>query len=174
MAPKTNPEAKLRRREQAKTYSTFLWECTGKPKGCNRSLSPPIHRRTSQSPFPRKHYTSSPREWCGSQATSLTTKSGGSKKGKLGSPKARHCGAVVENSLQGIPQLLLLLSHFSRVQLCATPWTAAYQAPPSMGFSRQEYWSGLPLPSPEFLSSPVVKTLCSHCWGSQFNPWSEN
>ena len=34
----------------------------------------------------------------------------------------------------------------SRVQLLATPWTAAYQAPPSMGFSRQEYWSGLPLP----------------------------
>ena len=35
----------------------------------------------------------------------------------------------------------------SRVQLFATPWTAAYQAPPSMGFSRQEYWSGVPLPS---------------------------
>ena len=35
----------------------------------------------------------------------------------------------------------------SRVQLLATPWTAAYQAPPSMGFSRPEYWSGLPLPS---------------------------
>ena len=35
----------------------------------------------------------------------------------------------------------------SRVRLLATPWTAAYQAPPSMGFSRQEYWSGLPLPS---------------------------
>ena len=36
----------------------------------------------------------------------------------------------------------------SRVQLLATPWTAAYQAPLSMGFSRQEYWSGVPLPSP--------------------------
>ena len=36
----------------------------------------------------------------------------------------------------------------SRVRLFATPWTAAYQAPPSMGFSRQEYWSGVPLPSP--------------------------
>ena len=44
--------------------------------------------------------------------------------------------------------LLLLLSHFSRVRLLATPWTAAYQAPLSMGFSRQEYWSGVPLPSP--------------------------
>ena len=36
----------------------------------------------------------------------------------------------------------------SRVGLLATPWNAAYQAPPSMGFSRQEYWSGVPLPSP--------------------------
>ena len=36
----------------------------------------------------------------------------------------------------------------SHVRLLATPWTAAYQAPPSMGFSRQEYWSGVPLPSP--------------------------
>ena len=37
----------------------------------------------------------------------------------------------------------------SHVQLSATPWTAAHQAPPSMGFSRQEYWSGVPLPSPK-------------------------
>ena len=37
---------------------------------------------------------------------------------------------------------------FNRVQLLATPWTAAYQAPQPMGFSRQEYWSGVPLPSP--------------------------
>ena len=44
--------------------------------------------------------------------------------------------------------LLLLLSHFSHVRLCATPWTAAHQASPSMGFSRQEHWSGLPFPSP--------------------------
>ena len=42
----------------------------------------------------------------------------------------------------------------SRVRLLATPWTAAHQAPPSMGFSRQKYWSGLPLPSP----IRVVKT----------------
>ena len=44
--------------------------------------------------------------------------------------------------------LLLLLSCFSRVQLCATPQTAAHQTPPSLGFSRQEHWSGLPFPSP--------------------------
>ena len=42
----------------------------------------------------------------------------------------------------------LLLSHFSRVWLCATPQTAAHQAPQSLGFSRQERWSGLPFPSP--------------------------
>ena len=44
--------------------------------------------------------------------------------------------------------LLLLLSHFSRVRLCAAPQMAAHQAPPSLGFSRQEHWSGLPFPSP--------------------------
>ena len=44
--------------------------------------------------------------------------------------------------------LLLLLSRFSHVQLCTTPQTAAHQAPLSLGFSRQEYWSGLPFPSP--------------------------
>ena len=42
---------------------------------------------------------------------------------------------------------LLLLTHFNRVQLCATPYRAAHQAPPSLGFSRQEHWSGLPFPS---------------------------
>ena len=54
-------------------------------------------------------------------------------------------------SLKYIPtfqMLLLLLSYFSCVQLCATPQTVAHQAPPSLGFSRQEQWSGLPFPSP--------------------------
>ena len=44
--------------------------------------------------------------------------------------------------------LLLLLSHVSCVRLCATPYTAAHEAPPSLGFSRQVHWSGLPFPSP--------------------------
>ena len=52
--------------------------------------------------------------------------------------------------------LLLLLSHFSRVRLCATPQTAAHQAPPSLGFSRQEHWSGLPFPSPMHESESEV------------------
>ena len=47
-----------------------------------------------------------------------------------------------------ISSMLLLLSHFSCVWLCATPQMAAHQAPPSLGFSRQEHWSGLPFPSP--------------------------
>ena len=45
----------------------------------------------------------------------------------------------------------------SRVQLFATPWTATYQAPLSMGFSRQEYWSGVPLPSPGDLPDPGIE-----------------
>ena len=53
----------------------------------------------------------------------------------------------------------------SRVRLFPTPWTAAYQAPPSIGFSRQEYWSGLPLPSPKFLLDALysVTTLRTTC-----------
>ena len=50
--------------------------------------------------------------------------------------------------------LLLLLSHFSCVRFCVTLWTAAHQAPLSMGFSRQEYWSGLPCPPPGDLPDP--------------------
>ena len=53
-----------------------------------------------------------------------------------------------------LPLPASLLSRFSRVWLFATPWTVAYQAPLSMGFSRQEYWSGLPFPSPGDLPNP--------------------
>ena len=45
----------------------------------------------------------------------------------------------------------------SRVRLFATLWTVAHQAPPSMGFSRQEYWSGLPFPSPGDLPDPGIE-----------------
>ena len=77
------------------------------------------------------------------------------------SPSNEHSGLIsfrmgwldllaVQGTLKSLLQLLLLLllSHFSRVQLCATPETAAHQAPPSLGFSRQEHWSGLPFLSP--------------------------
>ena len=45
----------------------------------------------------------------------------------------------------------------SRVRLFVTPWTVAYQGPPSMGFSRREYWSGLPFPSPGDLPNPGIE-----------------
>ena len=49
------------------------------------------------------------------------------------------------------------MKSLSHVQLFETPWTVAYQAPPSMGFSRQEYWSGLPFPSPGDLPNPGIE-----------------
>ena len=53
------------------------------------------------------------------------------------------------------------LSHF---QLFATPWPVAYQAPPSMGFSSQEYWSGLPFPSPGDLPEPRIEPGSPTLW----------
>ena len=55
------------------------------------------------------------------------------------------------------PPCLVMVKSLSRVRLFATPWTVAYQAPPSMGFSRQEYWSGLPFPSPGDLPDPGLE-----------------
>ena len=52
---------------------------------------------------------------------------------------------------------LLLLSCFSHVRLCATPETVAHQAPLSLGFSRQEHWSGLPFPSPGDPPDPGIE-----------------
>ena len=49
------------------------------------------------------------------------------------------------------------MKSLSHVQLFATPWAVAHQAPPSMGFSRQEYWSGLPFPSPGDLPDPGIE-----------------
>ena len=60
----------------------------------------------------------------------------------------------LESRLPGVCECVKSLSH---VQLFATPWTVAYQAPPSMGFSRQEYWSGLPFPSPGDLPNPGIE-----------------
>ena len=59
--------------------------------------------------------------------------------------------------------LLLLLSRFSRVQLYATPETAAHQAPPSLGFSRQEHWSGLSFPSPRKAECQRIDTFELWC-----------
>ena len=60
---------------------------------------------------------------------------------------------AIYNKREGRREVKLL----SRVQLLATPWTVAHQAPLSMGFSRQEYWSGLPFPSPGDLPDPGIE-----------------
>ena len=57
------------------------------------------------------------------------------------------------------PGVFCMLSHFSCVRLFATLWTVAHQAPLSMGFSRQEYWWGLPVPSPGNLLNPGIKPV---------------
>ena len=87
----------------------------------------------------------------------------------------KYWHATVHSTLTHNSLLLLLLSHFSRVLLCATPWTAAHQAPPSLGFSRQEQWSGLPFPSPMHesekwkQSSSVVSYSCVRIFPT---PWT--
>ena len=99
------------------------------------------------------------------------------KQNKIKMRKMKHkecCGFTVSTTSNPYPQmhlssststlllLLLLLSCFSRVQLCATPQTAVHQAPPSLGFSSQERWSGLPFPSPmhEVKSESEVVQSC--------------
>ena len=99
------------------------------------------------------------------------------KQNKIKMRKMKHkecCGFTVSTTSNPYPQmhlssststlllLLLLLSCFSRVQLCATPQTAVHQAPPSLGFSSQERWSGLPFPSPMHESEKVKVKSLSH------------
>ena len=67
--------------------------------------------------------------------------------------------------MKELPLLTLcyaMLSHFNPVQLCATLWTVARQAPLSLGFSRQEYWSGLPFPSAGGLPDPGIEPASSY------------
>ena len=54
---------------------------------------------------------------------------------------------------------MCVLTRFSHVELCVTPWTVAHQAPLSMGFSRQEHWSGLPCPPPGDLPNQGIKPM---------------
>ena len=67
------------------------------------------------------------------------------------------------------------MKSLSRALLLVTPWTAAHQAPPSMGFSRQEYWSGVPLPSPRGPLVPLyfllIKWYHQHIWGYWYFSW---
>ena len=67
--------------------------------------------------------------------------------------------AFISVIVSTLPQrgLEVKVKAFNCVQLFVTPWTVAYQGPPSMGFSRQEYWSGLPFPSPGDLPDPGIE-----------------
>ena len=74
-------------------------------------------------------------------------------------------------SFSGAWKWKVKVKSLSRVRLWATPWTAAYQAPPPMGFSRQEYWSGVPLPSPKqvlkfakYILSPLSLSQIIFLW----------
>ena len=62
-----------------------------------------------------------------------------------------------QDTSESIPFTCMVWSHFCHVWLYAIPWTTAHQVPLSMGFSRQEYWSGLPFPPPGDLTDPGVK-----------------
>ena len=64
---------------------------------------------------------------------------------------------AVQGTLKSILQQLSSVQSLSHVRLFVTLWTVAHQAPPSMEFSRQEYWSGLPFPSPGDLSNPGIE-----------------
>ena len=89
----------------------------------------------------------------GGEASGLS----GDSKSK-GKAKTRACLGVPKKGRTGetVCNWLLLLSHFSHVRLCVTLWTVARQAPLSMGFSRQEHWSGLPGPSRD-LPNPGIE-----------------
>ena len=71
--------------------------------------------------------------------------------------KSLHHLAEIKHNI--VNNSVCMLSHFNHVQLFATPWTIALQAPLSMQFSRQEYWSGLPFPPPGDLPNPGIKPV---------------
>ena len=73
-------------------------------------------------------------------------------------PQDRKCQFSFQSQRREMPKnVQKSVKSLSRVQLFATPWTVAYQVPPSMGFSRQEYWSGWPFPSPGDLPYTGIK-----------------
>ena len=76
---------------------------------------------------------------------------------KRKSPKLLYPSILVLCSEMSCNTLKVKVKLFSHIQLFVTSWTIAYQAPLSMGFSRQEYWSGLPLPSPRNLPDPGIE-----------------
>ena len=76
----------------------------------------------------------------------------------LGRNAMTNLGSILKSRyITLLTKVKVKMKSLSRVQLFATPWTVAYQAPPSMRFSRQEHWSGLPFPSPGDLPYPGIE-----------------
>ena len=71
---------------------------------------------------------------------------------------------MTDASASGTMMVTMYVKSLSRVRLFATPWTVAYQAPQSVEFSRQEYWSGLPFPSPGDVPDPGIKPGSPALW----------
>ena len=86
----------------------------------------------------------------------------------------KRVGIYFEKEIEKFWRLLMLLSRFSHVRLWATPYMAAHQAPQSLGFSRQEYWSGLPFPFPvrKYEVSEVSKVKLLSCVRLFATPWT--
>ena len=87
------------------------------------------------------------------------------------SPPAPTHNSLVVWKLQICVWITSKVKWLIRVWLFVTPWTVAHEAPPSMQFSRPEYWSGLPFPSPEDLPIPGIKPG-SHIAGRCFTNWA--
>ena len=80
---------------------------------------------------------------------------------------------VHSDNAKAYPNMSESISHsLSHVQLFAAPWTVPCQAPLSMEFSRQGYWSGLPCPPPGDLPNPGIRTRVSHIAGGSFTVWT--
>ena len=74
--------------------------------------------------------------------------------------KSESSSILLKSANASWSQLIPEVKSLSHVRLFATPWTVAHQAPPSMGFSRQEYWNRLPFPSPGDLPDPGIEPRC--------------
>ena len=90
---------------------------------------------------------------------------------KPGSPALQADALTSEHQGSGCASYFSSVQSLSRVRLFATPWTVAYQAPPSMGFSRQECWSGLPFPSPGHLPDPGIEPESPSLQADVYSKW---
>ena len=144
------------------------WRCVGAGEAGEQRLagkrSGSLWSPSDQSNAAGLHVETCPETHCSLRGLSSVYQ-GPNGKDETHAPGFYECGPARDGrkarQLFGAPttcliSLLLLLSRFSRVRLCATPQTAAHQAPPSLGFSRQECWSGVPLPSPMHESESEV------------------